>query len=419
MFSILQAYFGKRGISVHIDVFIMKLNGTWFKAVYITALDKSDQDMLETLSIAEIVLKKFHSDFPHIKSVLGKSDNAGCYHSAATVEVLTKILRKLQINLEQYDFSEPQLGKDACDREAAYIKRRYNEFLNKSSANKIQNAKELVEAIMSDGGPKNVKAIVLTIDKSKTKLNKKCQIPNISMFHSYEPKGNGITHYEYYQIGPGIFIPFKGVELQSATEQSNWYVSSRQNVDVEHSRNQSLFMCRTLRCKAVFSTQDELLEHQSAGEHTHIEPKTGMDKAREAYVELKNFHHLDYATVSISSVNPMENLNLEQRKNFADQYIIGWGRKSRKYVKFTEKQKQFVKNLFMKGEQSKTNKVTANKISKLMMTHKENNKPYFAVHEQLDEEQIKGLIKRFSAERQNKKEVLEVEDEIEDDIDEV
>lgn len=157
----------------------MKLNDEWLKSVYIAAFDKSDQDMLDTLCIAEVILKKFHSDFPHINSILAKSDNAGCYHNAATVEILTMMCRNLGLNLDRYDFSEPQHGKDACDREAAYIKRRYNDYLNKNVSNRISNATQLVNAIMADGGPKNSKAVILTIDKTKTKLTKKCSIKNI------------------------------------------------------------------------------------------------------------------------------------------------------------------------------------------------------------------------------------------------
>lgn len=37
---------------------------------------------------------------------------------------------------------------------------------------------------MEDGEPTNAKATILSIDRSNTKVNKKCVIPNVTMFHS-------------------------------------------------------------------------------------------------------------------------------------------------------------------------------------------------------------------------------------------
>lgn len=319
------------------------------------------------------------------------------------------------MKLERYDFSEPQHGKDACDREAAYIKRRYQEYLNKNPANKVSNAKQLVEAIMSDGGPKNSKAIILSIDKAKTKLSKKCAIKNISFYHSYEPKEDGIVFYEYYNVGQGKFHSFVGVELQSVVIKSDWFLSSRQDMNLERSSQQSLFMCRVQQCKSVFFTENDLLEHQSKGEHTLITPKSTMDKVKEIFVEQKNVHFSDFESVAASCINLCDEITSNQLELYNNQYMLGWARPYRKSVKFSEKQKTFVKNLFEQGERSKQNKKTANQISDLMKLHKENGQPYFSAQEQLSVSQIKGLIRRFTVEKQKKLQSTDYLDDIETD----
>lgn len=83
--------------------------------------------MIDTLVIAKIDLQQFNKDFPHIMlyTLYAKSENAGCYHSSSTIEVLIHLCNQLNIKIKRYDFSEPQHGKDACDREAAYNKRMY------------------------------------------------------------------------------------------------------------------------------------------------------------------------------------------------------------------------------------------------------------------------------------------------------
>lgn len=70
-------YFGKRGITVSIEVFLMKLSMSYHKQIYLTAIDRSDQGTLDTLCIADVVLDQFSKDFPHINEIDIKTDNAG------------------------------------------------------------------------------------------------------------------------------------------------------------------------------------------------------------------------------------------------------------------------------------------------------------------------------------------------------
>lgn len=92
--------------SVHLDVFIIKLNGNWIKSVYLAALDKCDNDMIDTLVIAKIDLQQFNKDFPHITlyTLYVKSENAGCYHSSSTIEALIHLCNQLNIKIKRYDF---------------------------------------------------------------------------------------------------------------------------------------------------------------------------------------------------------------------------------------------------------------------------------------------------------------------------
>ena len=49
-----KEYFGKKGLSLHVDVFLMKKNHMLHKQVYFTALYCCDQGTVDTLSIADI-----------------------------------------------------------------------------------------------------------------------------------------------------------------------------------------------------------------------------------------------------------------------------------------------------------------------------------------------------------------------------
>jgi hypothetical protein len=71
-------WFGKRGISNHMDcVFTVNDHGEIQKVTYVTLIDNCAQDTYGVLCVFEHVLKQVLQDFPHIKYIMDRSDNAG------------------------------------------------------------------------------------------------------------------------------------------------------------------------------------------------------------------------------------------------------------------------------------------------------------------------------------------------------
>lgn len=64
-------------MTVSVEVFIFKSFSKYHKQVYLAALDRCDQGLLETLCIADTVLHQFSRDYPQIVQIKLKSDNAG------------------------------------------------------------------------------------------------------------------------------------------------------------------------------------------------------------------------------------------------------------------------------------------------------------------------------------------------------
>ena len=71
---------------------------------YAHIFDYCQQDWYAVCSIIENTLEVVKKDHPQITQVSPRSDEAGCYHN----NFLLAAVRD--------DFSEPQYGKDACDR---------------------------------------------------------------------------------------------------------------------------------------------------------------------------------------------------------------------------------------------------------------------------------------------------------------
>lgn len=103
------------------------------KATYFTAAYQSDQDIKDTLSLAEHVIKSFKSDHPEILEVFNKCDNASSYHGNFYGESLYKICKANGITLRRLDYNEPQKGKDQCDRYSAVARNALRCFVDEGN----------------------------------------------------------------------------------------------------------------------------------------------------------------------------------------------------------------------------------------------------------------------------------------------
>jgi hypothetical protein len=61
--------------------------------------------------VFENLLENVKRDFPVIKRVYLRSDEAGCYHTSQLIAAVKDIGDRVGITVERYDFSKPQQGK--------------------------------------------------------------------------------------------------------------------------------------------------------------------------------------------------------------------------------------------------------------------------------------------------------------------
>ena len=73
-----REYFGKKGMSLHVDVFFLKKNNHLLKRLYLSSINQCDQGMIDMLSLVKAVLKQLKVDEPQIQKLFAKSDNASC-----------------------------------------------------------------------------------------------------------------------------------------------------------------------------------------------------------------------------------------------------------------------------------------------------------------------------------------------------
>ena len=126
-------WFAKRGMSWHFSAVIHQSghpncqaegNGEYTIHMHVAVLDNSKQDWFSVSCIIEEVLVTIKETHPSVSSAILRSDNAGCYHNSSLLSTINCTIKRTGIEVIRYDFSDPQAGKDLCDRKIAPCKQR-------------------------------------------------------------------------------------------------------------------------------------------------------------------------------------------------------------------------------------------------------------------------------------------------------
>ena len=123
-------WYGKRGICCHISVAVRRRNDHLKSQGLIHVIQNCSQGSCAVVVIMAHILKTLKQENPEIQRAFFRQDNAGCYHSAATVLTVPTIVQESGIQVVELGFSDPQRGKVPADRMAATIKGHLNRFVN-------------------------------------------------------------------------------------------------------------------------------------------------------------------------------------------------------------------------------------------------------------------------------------------------
>ena len=112
---------------------------------YIHLFDECTQNWFAVASIIENTLATLKALKPDLSQVYLRSVNAGCYPCGYLLLSLPGIGDRTGVKIARYDFSEPQAGKDICDRRIAAVKSHMRRFLNEG--NDVKTASDVKAAI--------------------------------------------------------------------------------------------------------------------------------------------------------------------------------------------------------------------------------------------------------------------------------
>ena len=206
-------WFGKRGLSWHISTVITRdpnLEGRLELRSYAHLFDACQQDWFAVCSIIESTLREIKTEKPHITRVYQRSDEAVCYHNNSLVAAARGIGKRVGLEVYRYDFSEPQYGKDVCDRILCPMKTCIRRFCNEG--HDILLAGDMRRAL-SERPVKGTSACVCEVDEAKITLEVN-KIDGFSKLHNVQFEEKGIRVRRSYGIGRGKEISFDQLVLK-------------------------------------------------------------------------------------------------------------------------------------------------------------------------------------------------------------
>lgn len=321
----------------------------------------------------------------------------------------------------RYDFSEPQFGKDVCDRIISPIKGAIRRYCNEG--HDILTASDMHEALKARQ-VKGTTAAVCQVSQTTDEI-KVDRISNFSSFHNFFYEEEGLRIVKTYGVGVGKLIPWSQLIRRtqgptSIKEVHSFPLASRTikktPSDDEGARDNSLFMCPESCCSSEFFTAEELQDNLHFGEHDmKVSPESMYDRLKRDWAA----KFLSITLESKLSFTAEEAKGSEQLQE--EPCGLGWALQKPRGggARFSENVKSYLTAKFDFGEDTGRKADPTQVAADMRVARNTDGERKFQRSEWLSKSQIQGVFSRLAAskKRTNKQE-LEDDDDHDDSFDE-
>ncbi|PFX25049.1 hypothetical protein AWC38_SpisGene10321 [Stylophora pistillata] len=143
--------YGKRGLSWYISSIVFRSQSNATEVIsYSHLFDQCTHDWYTVTSILEDLLKELKVKNPLLQKVHLRSDEARCYHNSSLVTAVRDVAKGVEVEVHSYHYSEPQSGKDICDRILCPMKSSIRAYCNKRCSN-CRGLERCIDATPSEG----------------------------------------------------------------------------------------------------------------------------------------------------------------------------------------------------------------------------------------------------------------------------
>ena len=398
-------FFGKRGRSWHVSAVITHLqpDRRYEVECFVHLFNSCNQNSFAVMSVIEHLLHTVKLEYPSINKAFLRSDNAGCYHKGPLLLSLSAIGKRTGVMPLRYDFSDPQAGKDICDRKTAPMKAHIRRWVNEK--HDVITAEDMKQALESHGGLKGCRAAVVEVDTTKD-ISRDNKIPGISLLNNFRFEESGNRTWKAYNVGPGRLLAYGelSIKKQEATGlkviQPFSPRSKERGTILESMRSKTeIFSCTETGCVLTFKTEAEADAHMDSGRHVReLESESLYDSIRKKWAD-------KVTGVSVSSFGHESVLTHydEPSTSVVNNRSKGWALKAtKKPLRMGDNVRAYLTEKFDAGAISGL-KVDPVQVSREMKLAKdESGHSLFTPEEWRTAQQITSFFSRLSAIRRQK-----------------
>ena len=422
-------WFGKRGLSWYISTVICsdpENPGSLELQSYAHLFDACQQDWFAVCSVAEHTLQEIKRQKPHVSKIYLRSDEAGCYHNNFLIAAVKDFGQRMGIDVCRYDYSEPQYGKDVCDRILCPMKSCIRRFCDEG--HDILTAADMKRAL-SERPVIGTTACVCAVDETRKMLEVK-KMEGFNRLHNFQFEEKGIRVWRSYGKGPGKEFPFDQLVSQSQESTALLVISGffdckdarvykcqeplSESSDDDGDNQLHLFECSEPGCVKSFPTFSELESHLNVGDHiikqARKDSETLYDKLRRDWVE--RFTTAVKITEDMPSTSSVQSASDQHDLPPSDPAVcMGWALAKPRAgpSKFTDKVKKYLTAKFDLGEQT-GRKADPLQVSNDMRKAKDaQNNRLFIREEWLTKSQVQGFFSRLAATKRRQQGSAEIE----------
>lgn len=347
-------WYAKRGMDWYVNCAITSNGkGNFFVSFYNHLFNSCSADWFSVLSILESLLITVRSSNPKIKKAYLKSDEAGCHHNSQLIVAARDVGDRVGVSLQRYDFSEPQSGKDVCDRILCPLKGAIRRYCNES--HDVLTDSDMHTAL-KERPVQGCTAAVCRVNETKKDLDIN-KLQQFSAMHNFLYQQDGLIVWKAFQVGPGKLIPWDEIYIKHqggtdlTTEQENFgftptvtHGSAHDSGDAESSCELGLVLeCPEPACARTFKSVEEMELHISVGQHT----ESVCDKLKRGWVE-------KFSPLTLSEDDSTNVIERQGSEPFQSNLSEGWAlnKPNGGAVRFLEKVRQYLTSKFEIGEQS-------------------------------------------------------------------
>ena len=409
-------FYGKRGRSWHVACVISKTaDGKLEVDTYVHLFNSCTQNWYAVASIIEDILEDVKTKYPNIDTAYLKSDNAGCYHNSQLLLSLPEIGKRTGITVSRYDFSDPQSGKDICDRKIAPMKAHIRRFVNEK--NDVVTAEDMKKALESNGGVRGCNFIVGEIDTSQVPEASQT-IEGISFLNNFSYETESVRCWKAYKHGDGVVVglPVKQKPIRDqiktglmVKEHSTQPASAKGTISSESSASGKthLYFCKEQGCVSTFSTYMDVEQHMDTGKHNmEEETDTTYDRIRKQWASKVSELQTTREQTSEANIPGTSTTSSTDRPTKPR----GWALKvSKRAPRISDKVKKFLTEKFMDGVRTGIKADPAQVAKEIQRKKNPDGNLVFMPHEWRYHKQIASFFGRLSA-RQRHTEISSVSD---------